>query len=363
MKRVLVSGYYGFGNCGDEAILYALIRNLKKMLPDIDIIVLSQNPPQTTRNYQVKSIHRFNLLSIIFFMVQSDLIISGGGSLLQDVTSTLSLYYYLTIIGLAKLLRKPVILYANGIGPIKKKANRFITKIILNKVETITVRDQDSRQELYRLEVRRPPIIIAADPVFTLSFIDDPQNTTILQTEHIPSDRPLIGISIRPWKTGADYLDVIARAADGLISRYQCHILFIPMQNPDDVRIIQDVRKRMTNQSYTMQAGHSVQEYMAVIGQLQILISMRLHTLIFAAVQRVPMLGLVYDPKVQSFLDQIGQPSAGSIENLDIENIYRQVEMILANHAAMSGGLQQQMIGLKEKAEISDRMVRELLGK
>lgn len=363
MKRVLVSGYYGFGNCGDEAILYALIRNIKKMRPDTDIVVLSQNPAQTAREYQVKSIHRFNLFSIILQMLKSDLIISGGGSLLQDVTSTLSLYYYLTIISLAKLLHKPVILYANGIGPISKKTNRFLTKIILNKVEAITVRDQDSRQELYKLEVGRPPIIVGADPVFTLKFINDPQNINILPEEHIPTDRPLIGISVRPWKTGTDYLDVIARAADGLIGRYQCNILFIPMQNPDDVKIIQAVQKRMTNKSYSMQASHNIQEYMAVIGQLQMLISMRLHTLIFAAVQRVPMIGLVYDPKVQSFLDQIGQLSGGSVENLDIQTIYKQVEVILENREDICSKLQQQMIGLKERAEINDRMVRELLEK
>jgi len=363
MKRVLVSGYYGFGNCGDEAILFALIENLRKNIPDVEIVVLSQNPTQTTQNYKVKSIYRFDLISIIFHIMRSELIISGGGSLLQDVTSSLSLYYYLTIIGLAKLLRKPLLLYANGIGPIRKKANRVITNIILNKVDMITVRDQDSRQELYKMDISRPPIIIGADPVFTINAADEPKGTSIMQDEQIPADQPLIGISIRQWKTGADYLNIIARTADLLINKYKCNILFIPMQIPDDVMIIQKVQTLMTNKSYTIQSNHNVQEYMAIIGELQILISMRLHTLIFAAVQRVPMIGLVYDPKVKSFLDLIEQSSAGNIENLDIQEICEQVGVILKNRESISNKLQKEVIGLRKKAEINDRMVRELLCK
>ncbi|NLL81384.1 MAG: polysaccharide pyruvyl transferase CsaB, partial [Tissierellia bacterium] len=134
MKSILMSGYYGFDNSGDDAILKAIVKDLREIDKDLDITVLSNNPKKTEDMYPVKAVNRFNFRDVVFSIKKCSLFISGGGSLLQDVTSTRSLLYYLTVMSLAKIMNKKVMVYANGIGPINKKTNRMITKKVLNKV-------------------------------------------------------------------------------------------------------------------------------------------------------------------------------------------------------------------------------------
>ncbi|MBR0365607.1 MAG: glycosyltransferase, partial [Clostridia bacterium] len=116
--EILISGYYGFKNSGDDALLKALIADLRKYLESPELVVLSANPRETWKNYRVKAINRFNIPLIIKHMKRADMLISGGGTLIQDATSTQSLLYYLTIIKLAIKNKLKVMLYSNGIGPL-----------------------------------------------------------------------------------------------------------------------------------------------------------------------------------------------------------------------------------------------------
>ena len=81
--KLMISGYYGFNNCGDEAILKSMVRAFKEKIPQIKIVVLSQNPVQTYQTYQVKAINRLHLISILNCLRDTNLFISGGGGLLQ----------------------------------------------------------------------------------------------------------------------------------------------------------------------------------------------------------------------------------------------------------------------------------------
>lgn len=363
MKRILISGYHGFGNCGDEAILSAMVNNLKHIYPDLEIVALSKKPQETARVYGINAINRINIFSIFKMMLESNVLLSGGGSLLQDVTSTRSLIYYLSIILLAKTVNLPVILYANGIGPINKRFNRMLTKFVINKVNMITLRDEDSKNELARIGITKPKIEITADPVFTLEPIYTRQIAKIFKAEQINLEKPLIGISIRRWKNEINYERTIAEFADTLIERYGFNVLFIPMQVPEDLKVIDRVRKIMRNPSFTMRGRYNVQEYMGIIGNLELLISMRLHPLIFAAVQKIPMIGLVYDPKVRSFLEQIEQPSGGNIDHLDKEMLYELVEYVMKNKEKIVQVLERHIVDLRRIAERNDNIVIEFLEK
>lgn len=113
-KNICISGYYGFDNFGDEIILKILVENIK----DNNITVFSSNPNKTKQELNVNSVHSFNIKEIIKSIAKCDYLISGGGSLLQDVTSKKSLIYYLCIIALAQLFRKKTIIFAQGLGRI-----------------------------------------------------------------------------------------------------------------------------------------------------------------------------------------------------------------------------------------------------
>ena len=118
MYNILISGYYGFNNIGDESILRTVIDNLREKLPDVDITVLSQSPAQTSEKYGVKAARRMSLWDILRSVWRCDLLLSGGGSLLQDATSGRSILYYLFILRLAQLLHKQTFIYSQGIGRI-----------------------------------------------------------------------------------------------------------------------------------------------------------------------------------------------------------------------------------------------------
>ena len=153
MSKIVISGYYGFNNAGDEALLTAILASLRAIEPKADITVISGNPGNTIVKHQVKSLYRFAAVRLLQAIGEADLVISGGGSLLQDVTSKRSLIYYLSIIVAAKWKGRKVMLFAQGIGPIRNRFMRLLTRLVVNKADAITVRDRDSAEELARMGV------------------------------------------------------------------------------------------------------------------------------------------------------------------------------------------------------------------
>ena len=128
---VVMSGYYGFSNAGDDAILEAIQQAIHEASDHICVTALSNDPELTRRQYGLEAIPRFRVWKVFSALRRCDALLSGGGSLLQDTTSTRSLLYYLTVIRCAHRLGKPVMLYANGIGPVRRPANRRRVKRVV----------------------------------------------------------------------------------------------------------------------------------------------------------------------------------------------------------------------------------------
>ncbi|MBR5468047.1 MAG: polysaccharide pyruvyl transferase CsaB, partial [Firmicutes bacterium] len=212
--NVLMSGYYGFNNSGDDAILLSIHANLKKLGNNIKITVLANNPEVTKGKYGVDVVDRYNALSVISAVRKCDVFISGGGSLLQDRTSTRSIVYYLSIIKLAKLMGKKVMLYANGIGPVEKPYNRNLVKRVVNKVDLITLREQNSCDELRSMGVDNESAFVTADPVFTMEAVSKEESFKLLKKEGIPTDKPIVGVSVRNWKNLSPFAEDLAVLCD-----------------------------------------------------------------------------------------------------------------------------------------------------
>ena len=161
MTKFVISGYIGFDNFGDEAIAKVLTTHLK----DIDaekITVLSSNPNKTAKLYGVESV---NFLRFIKPIQESDILISGGGSLLQDITSLKSLIYYLTVIVVALVFNKKVIIFAQGFSPFRTKLGEVFTKFVLKYCDKIYVRDVKSQELLLNMNLKAE---LVSDPVFAI---------------------------------------------------------------------------------------------------------------------------------------------------------------------------------------------------
>jgi polysaccharide pyruvyl transferase CsaB len=350
MSEIVISGYYGFGNAGDEAMLAAMIEVLTDLESNLKITVISGNPDDTRLRHGVEAVYRLNYPEIIRALTKSDLLISGGGSLLQDVTSERSLYYYLSIMMLAKKLGTPVMLYAQGIGPVRGALARGAMRYIGNMVDLITVRDEGSRDELKRLKVTRPPIYVTADPVLAMNPVDKQIGRTILRKHGVEGNAPVVGISVREWKEWGHYKQVLAQAIEQMSKVLGARIVFIPMQWPEDHQVSQKIAARVSGPVTVLSEGYTTAELLSLVGNLDLLIGIRLHALIFAAVMHVPLLGISYDPKIDRFLETVGDNHAGTLKNVSVEQLLDRVQKLWGDGKKPSQRKIEHMRDLREKA-------------
>ncbi|MGE5613119.1 MAG: polysaccharide pyruvyl transferase CsaB [Bacillota bacterium] len=362
----IISGYYGFRNIGDDALQISIIKDLKSFKPDIKLIILSRIPSSTPKDSQVVSISRNNMLRIFQAMKNSKAFIYGGGNLLQDNTSTRSLFFYLSMVWLAKKLRLKVMFYANGIGPLKKRLNMVLTKKIMNQVDVIALREELSFSELKRLDIGKPHILLTADAALTINDSPGNFNTGITHRLGLQNGKRLLGVSLRKYPghekvEHEKYESVIAKVVDHMAAEYGAFPVFFPMQHPEDVPILENVAAKMRHESYIVREKLDVYQTYDLISSMYMLLGMRLHALVFAAVTSVPMVGLVYDPKIQGFLDCIKQPSAGDVRTLDYNNLLKLTEEVWRNHDEISRQLEAATPVLKEKARENARVAVELI--
>lgn len=360
-RRIVISGYYGFGNAGDEAMLAAMIEALTTVDPAISIVVLSGDPVETRRRHGVDAVFRLNYPQIVRSLAGSRLLISGGGSLLQDVTSNRSLYYYLSIMLLAKKLGKPVMLYAQGIGPVRGALAKSAMRYIGNMADLITVRDEGSCEELQRLRVTKPPVYVTADPVLGMCPQDKQTGRLIFRQHGLEGAAPVVGLSVREWKDWQVYKDVLAQTADLIAEEYGARLVYIPMQCPEDAETAKKIAALSSKPAVVLEGEYSTGELLSLVGNLDMLISIRLHALIFAAVMRVPMIGLSYDPKIDRFLETMGASPAGSLHSLTTDELMYSVRALWADMSAPDTVREDRLRPLHDKAFHSAELAVELM--
>lgn len=329
MYRIVVAGYYGHDNAGDEAIAEAVVHALRSLAPDAHITVMSGNPERTRARLGVEAAHRFSPRQVLAALARCHLLVFGGGSLLQDVTSFRSLLYYQALLALALLLGRPVAIYANGLGPIRSRLGRLFTGFLLRRARLVSLRDRDSWEEARRLGVR--DAVLTADPAFLLSPSPAEELAAIRRAEGWDTlPRPRVGVAPRPWPASPRFVGELAAALDTL-ARQGITVVFLPMQYPQDMTAIAQVRAAMREPSCVLTGRYTPGQLLALAGELDLVIGMRLHALIFAVAAGVPVVGVSYDPKVESFLAEVGCPQAGTPSHLDAGRLVELARKVLSD--------------------------------
>lgn len=328
VRRIVISGYYGFRNSGDEAVLRSILLALeeqgKAQGVRIEPVVLSADPAWTTSMYGVESVRRMHPADLLHALRGCDGLISGGGSLLQDATGSLTIPYYTGIIKLAQWFGKPTFIYSQGIGPVNKRAMDPLIRSAMKRSAYVSVRDNESAALLARIGVPHDRIEVVPDPVMGLPL---PAGSAAAGSAHAlrAEEPPLIGVSLRRWRgDGAD----LGRAAEALVAlskRMPVRLRFLPFHTPSDAeaseQVLERLRGRLGDGSSAELAapGDDPQQMLLEVSRCDALFGMRLHALIYAANQMVPMLGLSYDPKIDQFLLRLGIKAVGTTERLDAE--------------------------------------------
>ncbi len=359
--KVLVSGYYGFHNAGDEAILYALVDGLRARRPDVEITVLSQDPVHTARTYGVAAVRRADPRAVAGAMRDTDLFVSGGGGLLQDTTSLASLQYYLGLMVLARLMGRKIFLYAQGIGPLRSRAGRALTRAVLNRVNMITVRDEESRELLKAVGVNKPPVKVTADPVLGLELKPEwlEKGRRVLAGLGLQPGK-LAGISVRPWAGRETVIPAIAGLADWLDAR-GWRVVLVPFHRDVDREVCQEVASRAKAGVKVIAGEMSVEELAGMCAHLDLAVGMRLHFLVFASLAGVPPVAIAYDPKVGQFLGRLGLPTAVPVEGLTPGALQDQVEYVIENSEALREQVARRVEALRKEARLTAELALNLI--
>ncbi len=362
--EILISGYYGFKNSGDDALLQAIIDDIKKHKESPNITVLSANPRETAKHYRVNAINRFSVIQLLRHMKNAGMLISGGGTLIQDATSTKSLIYYLAVIKLAIRRGVKVMLYSNGIGPLRNEANIVRAKKALDNVDVITLRDPESERELTSLDISKPDIFLTADPVFGIDTFDKAEGHKILDRFGVPKDGRVLVVSVRKTRdTNASFETTLANMCDYAAEKYNCSVVFVPMQINKDEQISKSIMMRMKNAAYLIDTRLSVNECISVMAAADACIGMRLHSLIYSAIGNVPVIGISYDPKIKGFMSYVGQDICIDINDVTDKTAYKSVDTLFASYDAIKEQLREGYLRLKDKAELNGELAVRLYEK
>jgi polysaccharide pyruvyl transferase CsaB len=288
--KYVVSGYIGFNNFGDEAIARTLIQKLQKENAE-KITYISSNPEETKKQHGVDAC---SMLGFFRPLKEADVLISGGGSLLQDVTSFKSLIYYLIIIYTALFLKKKVIIYAQGIGPIKSKTGQILTKFALKKASEVSVRDTKSLALLKNWNIDAD---LVKDPVLELDLPHKNKKGTV-------------GIQLRNFAgVTEEFLNNLASTVVKYLPNKKYKLL--SLQDSVDLVLCKKFADKLNalgiNDAEVIH-NNGINEVIEEISNLEYLISMRFHANIIGIKSGIKVLAINYDPKITALAEEYGLP-------------------------------------------------------
>ncbi|EGL13627.1 MULTISPECIES: polysaccharide pyruvyl transferase CsaB [unclassified Paenibacillus] len=368
-KRLVVSGYYGFDNSGDEAVLQSILFALKEQGETagihIEPVVLSANPQRTREMYGVEACHRMKVPDLFRAIKSSDGLISGGGSLLQDATSSRTIPYYLLVLKLAQWMRKPTFIYSQGIGPVNNP--RFFSWIrsTFKKCAMITVRDQESAALIGRMGVPASSVSVVPDPVMGLPLRGEAASGkagTAADASGETGRVPVVGVSVRFWNADRSELDALAEALRAVMDRRRVEVRLLPFHLPSDEEASAYVAERLSpaGEGGDVRIVRGVthpQDMLAEVSACDVLVGMRLHSLIYAASQFVPMVGVSYDPKIDQFLARLGMKAAASTQSFDAAAVAAEIGRLLDGRREWAEGKQAAIDRLKKEAQLPAQQI------
>ena len=328
---VVICGAYGRGNAGDDAILEAILQEMRSIDPDMPITVLSKDPKATRLTYRVRTVGRMHILTWKAAMRRARLYINGGGSLIQDVTSRRSLWFYLHNIRAAHKSGCKVQMYGCGIGPVLREEHRRLASNVLNAcVDVITLREPDSLKELQSMGVTKPEILLTADPALTLPAAGEDEIDSVLLRAGIPPHGTYLCFALRNWKSFADKAPLFGQAAKYAYETYGLTPVFAAVEKHLDPGAGRLAAAGLDIPHYFLDDAGSAGTIIGALSRMRAVVSMRLHALIFAAGQGVPLAGVVYDPKVSAFLRYIGQENFRALNTLTLEDLTAMIDSMAA---------------------------------
>ena len=284
-QKIVICGYYGHENFGDEAILRVILSKIKKQNPEAKILILSPK----------------NIFSATRDMSGADVFIFGGGSILQNSTSDGSLFCYLAIIGASNLLCKRKIMLANGLGPfIQRKIPLKILlsaiKRVINCFDFISVRDFDSQKTLNKLLPHRK-IHLVPDPALIL-FQNINQKLTNAPKAYPEKDFFVYIPHANSLKKSQINTNQLAESLKNLSQKRNLRIKIVVLNEKEDLPLAYEISVRISD--VQMVTPKNEEEAANDFLGAKFVISSRYHGSLLAAALGKATLSVSTDPKMQA---------------------------------------------------------------
>jgi len=293
--KYLVSGYIGYGNVGDEVILRQIVRDVTAMDATAEFAVLSGDPAATRREHGVHAYPRAHLPGVLQGLGWCDVLISGGGTLLQDVTSWRPPMYYGGITMLARLLSKPYVVYAQGLGPLTHRLSKALAATTLRHADVVCLRDAESLALARTLGVDRDMEVVS-DPAFGMEY---------LAGEPTQGGRRRIAVALREWTLSEQVADTVSAALNSMAAAVDVTIV---VMQPRDREIAVRVRDALRGEARIVDFDQPISARVSAVQSADLTLGMRLHALIIAAAAARHVVALSYDPKVDALAASLGAP-------------------------------------------------------
>jgi polysaccharide pyruvyl transferase CsaB len=362
--RVGISGSYGGLNLGDEAILECIIKQLRDAAP-VEISVFSRDPEDTLRRHPVDralAVRQLGRDEVTPEIARLDLLLVGGGGILFDAEAKV----YLREAAIAQELGVPVMVYAVGAGPLHDPAAQALVREVLGKAAAITVRDRHSQRVLEELSLDRE-ILVTADPALLLT--PEPLPVDALKREGLAGRSRLVGVSVRePGPAAPDideevYHGLLANAADFIVDRYDADVVFVPMER--QVRDVQHSHAVIAGmlrpqRASVLKGDYSAGELLSLVGRFELAIGMRLHFLLFAALQNVPFVALPYAGKVSGFLEALRMDTP-PLELVNAGRLIAHIDQSWDRRRSLQTKIKKYLPRLRDRARESNRVALALL--
>jgi len=348
--NIIICGNYGATNLGDEAILKSILQTVHQVVPAAQVKVVSSNPQETIRLYNVESIPMIPSGIRSFFgsifnkswtrsfknFRECDVVLFGGGGLFTDEKPRAILIWFMQIFP-AIWYKKNIFCFGQSVGPLKHSMSRAMVKYVFKRIKIITVRDVASQKLLKEIGVgggaAADGIQVLPDPVFGLKKAHTPTDLDKKSNNEAPED--FVVFSIRPWmKTSQNFTQIFADFIDWIFEKHHLKSVLVPFQNvhDDDTKIMLQIFSHVKNKdaANVWTYEENIQNTLNLMKNARAIIGMRLHSLIFSTLEHTPFLGLSYSQKVTEVVNQLGMENyLVNVADLDLKNLQEKFDALI----------------------------------
>lgn len=359
--HLLLAGYFGFDNAGDEAIFESMVDRFRALSPGVRLSALTQDPVAAQR-LDVHAVPRKHLPSVWKAMRSCDAFVLGGGGLFQDSTGPGSVIYYGGLLALARAAWRPSVIFCQGYGPVRAAAARWLTRQAFRLPALVTVRDEESLEELSALGIPASELYLAADPALLMKPLEVEEMRPLLESEGLLAEMgrcelpdgslsaagPLVAVTVRPWPTLS--LQNLADALKAFRDRHSARYLVLPLQPQRDLEPSQRLAELLDGQARVWEKPLAPRALTGILSCCDMVIGMRLHSLILATVENPPIFGLSYDPKVERFCRRAGALSC-RVEEISSDRLQAEWEHLLLGRKNQRAVQKKAVAVMREQAD------------